>query len=268
HAACTGKDLILSISPSHTVRGLLEQIKDVIEDNTIIVSASKGIENGSMMMMSEVFDDVLPSDIAEKVVYISGPSFAKEVGKKVPTAVSAACKDIEIAKRVQEIFSTDFFRVYTSADVIGIELGGAVKNVIAIAAGISDGLEFGHNTRAAIITRGLAEISRLGVSMGADPLTFLGLAGIGDLVLTCTGDLSRNRTVGLRIGRKEKLADILNSMNMVAEGVKTSKSVYDLSVARNIDMPIAKEVYLMLYEDKSPYESVKDLMGRDLKKEF
>jgi glycerol-3-phosphate dehydrogenase (NAD(P)+) len=267
-STCSGKDLILSISPSHTVKGLLEKVQDVIEERTLIVSASKGIENDTLRIMSEVFEEVLGSGRAKRVTYLSGPSFAREVSLKVPTAVSAACVDIDIAKKVQEIFSTNYFRVYSCTDVIGVELGGALKNVIAIAAGIADGLRFGHNTRAALITRGLAEISRLGVRMGAKPLTFLGLSGIGDLVLTCTGDLSRNRSVGLRIGQSEKLKDILDSMKMVAEGVKTSKAAYELSKIKDIDMPITKEVYLMLYEGKPPAESVKDLMGRDLKEEF
>ncbi len=267
-AACIDKELILSVSPSHTVRGLLGQIGELIGEDTLIASASKGIENDTLMTMSGVFEDVLGKERASKVTYLSGPSFAKEVAAKLPTAVSAASDDHDIAKKIQQIFSTNYFRVYSCDDTIGIELGGALKNVIAIAAGIGDGLGFGHNSRAALITRGLAEISRLGVKMGALPLTFLGLAGIGDLVLTCTGDLSRNRRVGLRIGRGEKLKDILASMNMVAEGVKTSKAAFDLSRLKEIDMPITKEVYLMLYEDKAPEESVKDLMGRGLKEEF
>ena len=267
-SACADKDLILSISPSHTVRGLIEQVKDIINENTLLVSASKGIENDTLKSMSDVFDEILGVERAKEVTYLSGPSFAHEVSRELPTAVSAACLNISTAKKVQEIFSTNFFRVYSCTDVVGVELGGALKNVIAIAAGISDGLGFGHNTRAAIITRGLAEISRLGENMGAQPLTFLGLSGIGDLVLTCTGDLSRNRSVGLRIGQSEKLDDIIASMKMVAEGVKTSKAVFRLSELKNIDMPIAKEVYLMLYENKAPLESVKDLMGRDLKDEF
>ena len=266
--ACKEKELILSISPSHTVRGLLEQVSGIIDDNALIVSASKGIENDTLMTMSDVIEQIFGKSRAEKVTYLSGPSFAKEVSVKVPTAVSAACRDIDTAKKVQNVFSTNYFRVYSCTDTVGVEMGGASKNVIAIAAGISDGLGFGNNARAALITRGLAEISRLGVSMGAKPITFLGLAGLGDLVLTCTGDLSRNRTVGLRIGRNEKLKDILASMKMVAEGVKTSKAVFELSKIKGIDMPITKEVYLMLYEDKPPADSVKDLMGRDLKEEF
>ncbi len=218
--------------------------------------------------MSGLFEQVLGADRAKHIAYLSGPSFAKEVSAKVPTAVSAASDDLDVAKRVQSVFSTDYFRVYSCTDTMGVELGGALKNVIAIAAGISEGLGFGHNTRAALITRGLAEISRLGVSMGATPITFLGLSGLGDLVLTCTGDLSRNRSVGLRLGGGEKLKDILDSMKMVAEGVKTSLAAYKLSKIKNIDMPITKEVYLMLYEDKPPMESVRDLMGRGLKEEF
>ena len=217
--------------------------------------------------MTGVLQEVLA--IPENALAVlSGPSFAREVSKKFPTVVTVASKDPQVAKTVQHVFATDYFRVYTSEDVIGVELGSAVKNVIAIAAGIIDGLGLGLNTRAALITRGLVEIRRLGIKLGANPRTFTGLAGVGDLVLTCTGDLSRNHTLGEKIGAGMKLKDILSEMHMVAEGVKTAKSVYNLSRKLGVEMPIAHEVYHILYEDISPIEAVRRLMTRDLKEEL
>ena len=197
--------------------------------STSLIVATKGIENDTLKIMSQVSEEVLPEIDNRHFSYLAGPSFAKEVARHLPTAVTIACHDLKHAEWLQQIFSTDYFRVYTSNDLIGIQLCGALKNVIAIATGASDGLHFGLNTRAALITRGLAEMSRLGTSMGAHPLTFLGLAGVGDLVLTCTGDLSRNRTVGFKLGQGRKLVDILAEMKMVAEGVKTTRSVYHLA---------------------------------------
>jgi glycerol-3-phosphate dehydrogenase (NAD(P)+) len=204
----------------------------------------------------------------ERYVVLSGPSFAKEVARRVPTLVAAASKDAERAEIVQQVFSSSCFRVYTNDDVIGVELGGAVKNVIAIASGMIDGLGLGLNTRAAIMTRGLAEMRRLGVSLEADPRTFSGLAGVGDLILTCTGDLSRNHTVGMKLGQGMTLDDILSEMKMVAEGVKTAKSVYNLSRKMKVEMPICHAIYKILYEGMSPQDASRELMGRDLKKEF
>jgi glycerol-3-phosphate dehydrogenase (NAD(P)+) len=199
---------------------------------------------------------------------LTGPSFAREVAQRYPTAVTIACRDmVDHAGRLQRLFSTDFFRVYTGDDVIGAQLGGALKNVIAIAAGASDGLKFGENARAALITRGLAEMTRLGVAMGSHPHTFAGLAGLGDLVLTCTGDLSRNRTVGLKVGMGMDLEEVTRSMRMVAEGVKTARSAYELSVKMGVVMPITREVYRILYEGKNPKDAVRELMLRDLKAE-
>jgi glycerol-3-phosphate dehydrogenase (NAD(P)+) len=262
-----GKDLLLSAPPSHVLTDILTQIKEIIPENIPIVSATKGIENGSLRLVSEIFEEVLPERYHPNLTFLSGPSFAKEIVQKIPTAVSIASKNQFAAKRVQEIFSFSYFKPYWTSDVVGVELGGSMKNVIAIASGVCDGLGLGQNPRAALITRGLNEITRLGVKMGADPMTFLGLAGLGDLVLTCCGDLSRNRTVGMKLGQGKKLNEILTEMNEVAEGVKTTKSAYDLSRKLNVDMPITEEVYKMLYEDKSPKDVVKDLMGRDLKKE-
>jgi glycerol-3-phosphate dehydrogenase (NAD(P)+) len=232
------------------------------------MSATKGIENDTQYMMSQVAESVLSKEYAEQFSCLAGPSFAKEVYRKYTTAVTIASREIGQAERFQKIFSTDFFRVYTSQDLMGIQLCGALKNVIAIAAGAADGLNFGHNARAALITRGLAEITRLGVAMGANPMTFAGLAGMGDLVLTCTGDLSRNRTVGLKIGKGMNIQEITDGMTMVAEGIRTARSAYELAKKREVDMPIAYQVYQILYEDKNPIEAVKDLMGRELKVEL
>ncbi len=262
-----GKDLLLSAPPSHVLAEIIEKIKNFIPENIPIVSATKGIENDTLRLVSDIFEEILPERFHPNLSFLSGPSFAKEIVEKVPTAVTIASKNQFTAKKVQEIFSFKYFRTYWTPDVVGMEIGGALKNVIAIASGVCDGLKLGHNARAALITRGLNEMTRLGVKMGADSMTFLGLAGLGDLVLTCTGDLSRNRTVGMKLGQGKKLKEILSEMNEVAEGVKTTKSAYQLSKKLQVDMPITEEVYKMLYEDKSPQEVVKDLMSRDLKKE-
>jgi glycerol-3-phosphate dehydrogenase (NAD(P)+) len=218
--------------------------------------------------MSGVLKEMLHEIPETRFAVLSGPSFAREVAKKIPTVVAVASKDIELAAKLQHIFSTPFFRVYTNDDIIGVELGGAVKNVIAIAAGVIDGLGLGLNTRAALITRGLTEIRRLGLKYGANPRTFTGLAGMGDLILTCTGDLSRNYTVGVKIGQGMKVKEILSEMRMVAEGVKTAKSVYNLSRKLGVEMPISHEVYHILYDDASPKEAAHRLMTRDLKEEL
>jgi glycerol-3-phosphate dehydrogenase (NAD(P)+) len=233
-----------------------------------LVSASKGIENETYLTMSGVLAQVLPGFPQEQVAVLSGPSFAKEVARQVPTAVTVAAIRKETAAFVQQVFVTPAFRVYSSSDRIGIELGGSVKNVIAIAAGMIDGLGLGLNTRAALITRGMTEIRRLGVHLGANPRTFTGLAGIGDLVLTCTGDLSRNHTVGKKLGQGMTLDQILSEMKMVAEGVKTARSVYNLSQKLNVDMPICQEVYKILYENVSPKDALRRLMTRDLRQEL
>lgn len=266
--AVTGKDVILTVAPSHVTRRVLESLVPYLKEDAVFVSATKGIENDTLMTMAEVMEDVLPKAFHGRMSYLSGPSFAREVCLKMPTAVCIASRDPAVAKRMQVAFNTEYFRVYTSPDVTGVELGGSLKNVIAIAAGCSDGFGFGHNTRAALITRGLAEISRLGVAMGASPLTFAGLSGMGDLVLTCTGELSRNRTVGFKLGEGMKLADILAEMKMVAEGVKTAKSAYDLSRKHDVQMPITEQVYALLYEDRDPKKVVRELMTRDLKSEL
>jgi glycerol-3-phosphate dehydrogenase (NAD(P)+) len=234
----------------------------------VVVSASKGIENGTLMRMTEVLAEALPAAGDGRLAVLSGPSFADEVARGLPTAVTVASAEPDTAERVREAFATPRFRVYTSTDVVGVELGGALKNVIAIATGIADGLGSGTSARAALITRGLAEISRLGTALGGEQLTFMGLAGLGDLVLTCTGDLSRNRTVGLRLGRGETLAEIQADMRMVAEGIRTTRSARALARRAEVEMPITEQVYEMLYDSKSPQVVVEELMTREFKPEF
>jgi glycerol-3-phosphate dehydrogenase (NAD(P)+) len=261
-------DMILQVCPSHVVRRVMEEAYRYFPKDVPIISASKGIENETLMTVDEILFDILPGRFHKSLAYISGPTFAKEVVAGIPSAVVAASRDLAVAEAVQETFSTSTFRVYTSEDVAGVELGGALKNVIAIAAGTAAGLGLGHNTRAALITRGLAEITRLAVKRGANPLTLSGLAGMGDLVLTCTGELSRNRTVGYELGQGKSLKEILASMNMVAEGVKTTKSAYDLSVKEGVEMPITEQTYNILYRDASPADAVLALMTRKLKHEL
>ncbi|MCA9621951.1 MAG: NAD(P)-dependent glycerol-3-phosphate dehydrogenase, partial [Myxococcales bacterium] len=229
--------------------------------------ATKGIENDTLMLMSEVLVDVLGEEAVPRLTYLSGPSFAKEIASGVPTAVTVAGESEEAAARVQKEFATVNLRMYYTHDVPGVEVGGALKNVVAIAAGAIDGLGFGLNTRAALMTRGLAEIGRLAAAKGADPLTLAGLAGMGDLVLTCTGSLSRNRTVGVELGKGRKLGEILASLGHVAEGVKTTKSAYELGQKLGVEMPITEEVYKVLYEDKPAKQALYDLMTRPLKHE-
>lgn len=262
------KDLVLLVVPSHVMRQVARQIGERLSPDTVVVSASKGIENDTLLTMSAVIKDSLIGLHEDRMLVISGPSFASEVAKNVPTVVTVAGRDMARAEFVQRVFATPFFRVYTSGDVIGVELGGAVKNVIAIAAGMVDGLGLGLNTRAALIMRGLAEIRRLGHAMGANPKTFSGSAGLGDLVLTCTGHLSRNHAVGKKIGEGMSLDGALEDMRMVAEGVKTAKSVYNLSRRKVVEMPICHAVYHILYEGLSPKEAVFQLMTRDLKNEL
>jgi glycerol-3-phosphate dehydrogenase (NAD(P)+) len=263
------KNLVVVVVPSHVMRNVTKKMSGHLSsDNIIFISASKGIEQKTHLTMSGVISENLPIVQEGRLAVISGPSFAKEVAQKIPTSVTVACKNPEIAALVQHLFATPYFRVYSSDDIIGVELGGSVKNVIAIAAGILDGLGLGLNTRAALITRGMTEIRRLGLNLGANPRTFTGLAGFGDLVLTCTGNLSRNYTVGIKLGRGKKLEEILAGMHMVAEGVKTAKSVYNFSRKLGVGMPICHEVYRILYEDLAPKEAVHRLMTRTLKQEL
>jgi glycerol-3-phosphate dehydrogenase (NAD(P)+) len=264
---CQHKDLLVNVTPSQIVRQMMQNIHSYLSSQVKLVSATKGIENNTLLTMSGVFKEVLPIKDGEQLAVLSGPSFALEVSKETPTAVTIASKNQELAKHLQKVFSTPYFRAYTNSDVLGVELGGALKNVIAIAAGISDGLGFGYNTRAALITRGLAEMSRLALKMGANALTLSGLAGLGDLILTCTGELSRNRSVGIKLGKGMELTNILRDMRMVAEGIKTTKAAYDLSKKMEVSMPITEQVYYILYQNKNPKEAVTELLTRDLKVE-
>ncbi len=260
--------LLIMVVPSHVYRGVATRMLPNLHEDALIVNATKGIENDTLLTMSGIWKQLLPPKSHVKELCLSDPSFAKEVLRGVPTAVTLAGQDLETTRRVQRILSTGRFRVYTSLDVTGVEIAGASKNVIALAAGACDGLNFGYNTRAALITRGLAEISRLGVKMGAHPLTFSGLAGIGDLLLTCTGDLSRNRTVGMQLGQGKKLDEILGGTRQVAEGVITAKSMHFLAGKMDVEMPISEQVYRVLYEGKDPLLVVSELMERDLKHEL
>jgi len=264
-----GRELILLVSPSQLMRRVVRELLPHIEDGRVLVSAAKGIENDSLMTMSQVIDEELAAAGRKApLAFLSGPSFAREVAGGLPTAVVAPAEDTAVAELVQKVFSGERFRVYTNTDVIGIEFGGALKNVMALAAGIADGLGFGSNTRAALITRGLSEMTRLGVAAGARRETFAGLAGMGDLVLTCTGDLSRNRTVGLELGRGRSLKDILSGMKMVAEGVKTTISTHQLAAKLNVSAPITEQVYKIIEEGKDPRQAVTDLLQRSLKSEI
>ncbi|MBF0111941.1 MAG: NAD(P)-dependent glycerol-3-phosphate dehydrogenase [Desulfamplus sp.] len=255
---------LLIVVPSHTMREIATRIKESILPSTIVITASKGIEDGTYLTMMGVIQESIPFLDEEQIVVLSGPSFAREVAQKIPTVISVASKNIEIATHIQHLFATDYFRVYVNDDPVGLEIGGAVKNIIAIAAGFVDGMNLGLNTRAALIARGLAEIRRLGMKMGANPHTFAGLSGVGDLILTCTGDLSRNYTVGKQLGQGMTIAEIQDKRLTVAEGVRNTKSVYNLAKKLGIELPIINEVYKALYENSSPSEAIERLMTRRL----
>ncbi len=262
------KDLVLVVVPSHCMRDVAEQMKNFISPETIVVTASKGIENKTHLTMTQILAEKIDFLPKENFAVLSGPSFAKEVANKIPTVVAAASFSRDVSEYVQKIFSCPTFRVYVNDDPIGTQIGGAMKNVLAIAAGICDGMKMGLNPRAALITRGLTEMNRLGTKLGADPLTLAGLAGVGDLLLTCTGDLSRNYTVGKQIGEGKNLDEIISEMRTVAEGVKTTRSVYNLSKKLGVDLPICNEVYAVLFEGLSVKETVDRLMNRSLKHEL
>lgn len=262
----TGCDIVISVVPSHAVRSVFTEMKPFMSDVPII-SATKGIETETLNTVSQILCEIFSPGIIDSYACLSGPSFAQEVAKKIPTAITLAARDESLARELQKVLGRPYFRVYTNPDITGVEIGGAMKNVIAIATGCSDGLGFGYNTRAALITRGLAEIKRLGITFGAQESTFYGLSGIGDLVLTCTGELSRNRMVGYKLGQGMGLGEILAELSkkgMVAEGIKTSKAAYNLSKRYNVSMPITEEVYSLLYEGKSVHQAVKDLLSREM----
>ena len=258
---------VLIVVPSHAVREVIEQMSPFLAPDQILVSATKGVENGTLMRMDETIADTLKEKFAPRFVALSGPSFAREVAAGDPTAIVAASTDPGLSQSVQRLLSANVFRVYTNDDVIGVELGGAVKNVVAIGAGVVRGLGMGTNTVAAIITRGLAEMTRLALAQGARVETMAGLAGLGDLVLTCTGELSRNRHVGIELGKGRRLAEIVGQMREIAEGVKTTRAIYELGRRLSIEMPITASIHSLLYEDKPALEAALELMGRPLKRE-
>jgi len=255
---------IVNAVPAQYTRSIFKELLPHLIDESIIISVAKGIERGTLLTVSSILKELS----AHPVAVLSGPSFAKEVIKKLPTAVTLATENIHAGVLLQEIFNVNHFRVYTHDDMLGVELGGSLKNVMAIASGIADSLGLGNNARASLITRGLVEMTRLGIAMGAKERTFSGLSGIGDLVLTCSSPLSRNYTVGVKLGQGMKLKDILTQMRSVAEGVPTAESAYELSKKYRIEMPIIEQVYKVLYEDKDAALAVKDLMERSLKSEF
>lgn len=266
--AVSRTELVVVAIPSQATRELLGRATGLIPLGVPVVTVAKGIENGTLCTMTEVLEQCLPEAYYPHIAVLSGPSFAKEMVLRMPTVVTIASRFEATARAAQAMFSSDAFRTYSSNDVVGVQVGGALKNVIAIAAGMSDGLGLGHNSRAAIITRGLAEITRIAVRMGGNPLTMSGLAGMGDLVLTCTGELSRNRKVGVELGRGKSLNDILKEMKQVAEGVKTAQSARDLSVKLSVELPICAQVYAIAWEEKPAKVAVAELMGRMPKSEL
>jgi glycerol-3-phosphate dehydrogenase (NAD(P)+) len=266
-AALEDAEIVLSVMPSHLARPLYQQMLPHLDESMLFVSASKGLENGTLLRTSEVICDVLSAKMAPRIAVISGPTFAKEVARFEPTALVVASSDRTVADHVQAAFSGPTFRLYSSLDTIGVEIGGSIKNVVAIGAGVLHGMGLGHNPMAALITRGLAEITRLAVAMGGQPLTLAGLAGLGDLVLTCNGELSRNRTVGVELAHGRKLEEIVGSMKMVAEGIKTTNAAVDLAKRYSVEMPIAAQMFQMLNFGVSPREAIQRLMERSLKGE-
>ena len=263
--ALDGADMVFSVVPTQYLREIMGRVKPAYRAGLPIVSATKGIDTETLQRPTEIVREVLGDDVP--TVVVSGPSHAEEVARHMPTTVVAASDDLGLARRVQDLLATERFRVYTHNDLTGTELGGALKNVIAIAGGIVDGLGFGENSKAALLTRGIVEMSRLGEAMGGQRVTFFGLSGIGDLITSCTSKHGRNRHVGERLGRGEKLEHVLAGMQMVAEGVRTAKSVYRLSEEHGVEMPICTEIYRVLFEDKDPGKAVRDLMTRQLKDE-
>lgn len=266
--AVSGKTILFFAVPSHGMREIARNAQPHTARDAILVCGTKGLEERSLMTMGDVFGDIFGAAVKDRLAFLSGPTFALEVARNLPAAITVGALKESVAKKIQETLSTQSLRVYTSKDAIGVQMGGVVKNVIAIAAGISDGLALGYNARAALITRGLAEMTRLAVKMGGDPLTLAGLPGLGDLVLTCTGELSRNRRVGVEVAGGRKLEEILAGSPMVAEGVRNTRTVHLLSLRLDVEMPIVQQMYLVLYENKKPLAAVRDLMQRSLKAEI
>jgi glycerol-3-phosphate dehydrogenase (NAD(P)+) len=266
-AAVEGADVVLSVMPSHLVRRLYQEMLPSLDESMLFVSATKGLENGTILQTSEVIREVLATRMRPRIAVISGPTFAKEVARFEPTALVVASSDAELTERIQGAFSGPTFRLYASRDTTGVEIGGSIKNVVAIGAGVLHGMGLGHNPMAALITRGLAEMTRLAVAMGGRAQTLAGLAGLGDLVLTCNGELSRNRTVGVELAHGRKLGEIVGSMKMVAEGIKTTNAAVDLAKRYGVEMPISEQMFQMLNFGVSPREAVQRLMERSLKGE-
>ena len=266
-AAVRGKQIVVGVTPSHAIRDVLGRAAAWLDPDVVVVNASKGLEEGTLETIDAVYRDIFPARIAGRATFLSGPTFAAEIAGGMPSAIVLAGSDPETTAMVQRALSTDRFRTYSTDDVTGVLVGGAIKNVIAIAAGVSDGLGFGSNARAALITRGLAEITRIGVAMGADPVTFAGLSGMGDLVLTCSSDTSRNRKVGLALGRGQTMAEILADMRMVAEGVKTTKVAYDLAHKIGVPAPITEVMYAIVHQGAPARDTMQKLMQRSLRSE-
>lgn len=262
-----GKRFVIGVTPSHVVREIFGQIANVIDSDAVVINASKGLEDGTLNTIDAVYRDVLPERIARRATYLSGPTFASEIAAGLPAAIVLAGSDGETCKMAQGALTTVSFRIYTTDDVLGVLIGGALKNVIAIGAGVSDGLGFGSNARVALITRGLAEITRIGVALGAHALTFAGLSGVGDLVLTCSGDASRNRRVGLALGQGKKMPDILAEMRQVAEGVKTAKVAKQLAAKINVDAPIIDAMHAIIHDGLPAREAIALLLGRPARSE-
>ncbi len=265
--ATADKRLVICAVPSHAVREVFSQAAGELPPSTVLLCGTKGLEEGSLKMMGELLSELRGAGGKARLAFLSGPTFAAEVARGLPAAATVAAYDSAVARSIQETLSTPSLRLYTSPDVVGVQMGGVVKNVIAIAAGISDGLRLGQNARAALITRGLAEMTRLAVRMGADPMTLAGLPGLGDLVLTCTGDLSRNRTVGLKIAAGKSLQEITGATRAVAEGVRNTRSLCALALRLGVEMPIVEQMHQVLYGGKKPAAAVRELMQRALKSE-
>jgi glycerol-3-phosphate dehydrogenase (NAD(P)+) len=261
-------DVLLVVVPSHAFRETIRKILPLAKKNAVLVNAAKGIEQDSLKRLSQVFCEEAGEELAHRYVMLSGPSHAEEVGRAMPTAVVVASESSKSAEKARDVLISEHLRVYTNTDVIGVELGGALKNIIALGTGIADGLGFGDNTKAALMTRGLAEITRLGIKMGANPLTFAGLAGVGDLIVTCTSMHSRNRRAGMEIGRGKTLDEALDSVHMVVEGVRTTRAANRIALLQNVEMPITSQMYQVLFEGQSPRQAVCNLMGRGPKNEM
>jgi len=267
-SALDGIETVVLAVPTKAYRVVIDQMKEILTRPITIVHVSKGIEPDSLLRISEIIEEQMPAELLKTVVVLSGPSHAEEVSRRLPTTVCVSSKNKEVCEYVQDLFINNYFRVYTNLDIIGVEIGGALKNIIALAAGITDGLGYGDNAKAALMTRGLAEISRLGIKMGADPLTFAGLTGIGDLIVTCTSVHSRNWRAGNMLGKGQKLDDVLNNMGMVVEGVRTTKAAKQLAEKYEVSMPITEALYSVLFENVDVKEAVENLMSREKKSEM